>query len=78
MNFGTQQAVSNATTAAVYTIDKSFQTRVRVGVPMTYRGNAGMRFVVHGTTYKPRDRDASLRFKRQRWKTYEMMRVRVR
>jgi hypothetical protein len=77
MNFGKKQAVSNATTAAVYTIDKSFQARVRVGTPVTYRGAAGMRFIVHGTTYKPRDHDASIRFKRQRWKTYEMMRVRV-
>jgi hypothetical protein len=77
MNFGKKQAVSNATTAAVYSIDKSFQTRIRVGIPVTYRGNAGMRFVVHGTTYKPRDHDASIRFKRQRWKTYEMMRVRA-
>jgi hypothetical protein len=78
MNFGKKQAISNATTAAVYTIDKSFQARVRVGMPVTFRGAAATRFVVHGTTYKPRDHDASIRFKRQRWKTYEMMRIRVR
>jgi uncharacterized protein YegL len=78
VNFGTQTAVSNATTAVVYNIDKSFNARVRVGVPVTFRGGAGTRFVVHGTTYKPRERDASLRFKRARWKSYEMMRVRTR
>jgi Mg-chelatase subunit ChlD len=78
MNFGAHQAVSNATTAAVYTIDKSFQARVRVGVPFVYRGTPGMRFVAHGSVFKMHDHDASLRFKRQRWKTYEMMRIRVR
>jgi hypothetical protein len=78
MNFGAKQAVSNATTAAVYSIDKSFQARVRVGTPVTYRGTTAMRFVVHGSTFKLHDHDASLRFKRQRWKTYEMMRIRVR
>ena len=78
MNFGKQQAVSNATTAAVYTIDKSFQARVRVGFPVTFYGTPGMRFTAHATTFKLRDHDASIRFKRQRWKTYEMMRIRGR
>jgi von Willebrand factor type A domain len=76
INFGAQTAVSNATTAVVYKVDKSFQERVRVGIPVTYRGGPAMRFVALGTPYKPRDRDASLRFKRARWKSYEMMRER--
>jgi hypothetical protein len=76
MNFGAQQAVSNATTAVVYNIDKSFRVRVRPTVAVTFQGAAGIRHVAHGTTYKPRDRDASIRFKRARWKSYEMMRVR--
>jgi hypothetical protein len=38
--------------------------------------SSGTRYVAHGTTYKPRDREASLRFKRARFKSYEMMRVR--
>ncbi len=78
MHFGEQQVVSNATTAVVYNIDKSFQARVRIAVPVSFQGTSGQRYVAHGTTYKPRDADASLRFKRQRWKTYEMMRVRKR
>jgi von Willebrand factor type A domain len=76
MNFGAQQAVSNATTAVVYNIDQSFRVRVRPTVAVTFQGAAGTRYVAHGTTYKPRDRDASIRFKRARWKSYEMMRVR--
>jgi von Willebrand factor type A domain len=78
MNFGKQTAVSNATTAVVYNIDKSFQTRVRVGLQVNFRGGIGTRYAAHGTTYKPRDHDASIRFKRARFKSYEMMRVRVR
>ena len=31
------------------------------------RGPAGTRYVAHGTAYKPRDGDASLRFKRVRY-----------
>jgi hypothetical protein len=76
MRFGTQQAVSNATTAIVYKVDQSFRARVRPTVAVTFQGGAGTRYVTHGTTYKPRDRDASLRFKRARFKSYEMMRVR--
>ena len=78
VNFGAQTAVSNATTAVVYNIDKSFQARLRVDIPVTYRGGPALRFVAHGTPYKPRDREASLRFKRARWSSYEMMRVRPR
>jgi hypothetical protein len=76
VNFGAQQAVSNATTAVVYNVDKSFQVRVRPRVAVTFQGAPATRYVAHGTTYKPRDRDASIRFKRARWKSYEMMRVR--
>jgi uncharacterized protein YegL len=76
VNFGAQQAVSNATTAVVYNIDQSFRVRVRPTVAVTFQGAPGTRYVAHGTTYKPRDRDASIRFKRARWKSYEMMRVR--
>jgi len=76
VNFGAQQAVSNATTAVVYNVDQSFRARVRPTVAVTFQGAAGTRYVAHGTTYKPRDRDASIRFKRARWKSYEMMRVR--
>jgi hypothetical protein len=77
MNFGAQQAVSNA-------VDGSCLQRrpvlpcARAARPWqsTFQGAAGTRYVAHGTTYKPRDRDASIRFKRARWKSYEMMRVR--
>jgi hypothetical protein len=39
-------------------------------------GAPGTRYVAHGTPYKPRDRDASLRFKRARYSSYRMMRSR--
>ena len=45
-------------------------------VAVTFQGAPGTRYVAHGTTYKPRDHDASIRFKRARWKSYEMMRLR--
>jgi uncharacterized protein YegL len=76
VNFGANQAVSNATTAVVYKIDQSFRVRVRPSVAVTFQGAPATRYVAHGTPYKPRDRDASIRFKRARWKSYEMMRVR--
>jgi uncharacterized protein YegL len=76
IHFGEQQAVSNATTAVEYKIDSAFKTRVRIGVPMPFRGGTGTWFVARGTPYKQRDHDGSIRFKRVRWKTYEMMRVR--
>jgi uncharacterized protein YegL len=76
MNFGAKQAVSNTQTAIVYKVDQSFRVRVRPTVAVTFQGVAGTRYVAHGTTYKPRGKDASLRFKRARWKSYEMMRVR--
>jgi hypothetical protein len=76
MNFGKQAAVSNATTAVAYKIDQSFRPRARVGVQIAFQGGGGMRYAARGTTYKPRDHDASLRFKRARWRSYEMMRVR--
>jgi hypothetical protein len=78
INFGEKTAVSNATTAVVYKIDQSFRARVRVGLQVSFMGGSGTRFAAHGTPYKPRDRDASLRFKRARFQSYEMMRVRVR
>jgi Ca-activated chloride channel family protein len=76
MSFGANQAVSNATTAVVYNVDKSFRVRIRPTVAVTFQGQAGTRHVAHGTTYKPRSGDASLRFKRARFRSYEMMRVR--
>jgi hypothetical protein len=60
----------------VYNVDKSFRVRVRPTVTVTFMGQSGIRHVAHGTPYKPRSGDASLRFKRARWKSYEMMRVR--
>jgi len=75
-SFAHQQAVSNATTAVAYNVDKSFRTRVRVTVQTNFRGSAGTRYVARGTPYKPRDRDASLRFKRARYSSYKMMRAR--
>ena len=75
-NFAKKQVVSNATTAAAYNIDKTFKPRARVSLQMTYMGGSGTRYVAHGTTYKPRDRDASLRFKRARYSSYRMMRAR--
>ena len=76
MNFGKRQAVSNAVTAANYNIDKTFRTRVRITVQANFNGASGTRYVARGTTYKPRDRDASLRFKRARYSSYRMMRTR--
>jgi von Willebrand factor type A domain len=76
VNFGKQQAVSNATTAVAYKIDSTFRSRVRIGVPVTFRGGVGTRYVAHSTPYKQHDRDGSIKFKRVRFKTYEMMRVR--
>src|SRR5262249_32776029 len=78
INFGNGQAVRNTATAVAYKIDQTFRPRVRVGVQIAFQGGGGMRYAAHSsTTYKPRDHDASLRFKRQRWKSYEMMRVRA-
>jgi uncharacterized protein YegL len=76
VDFGAKQAVSNASTAVAYKIDQTFRVRVRPMVAVTFQGAPATRYVAHGTTYKPRDRDASIRFKRARWKSYEMMRVR--
>ncbi|HET6280172.1 MAG TPA: VWA domain-containing protein [Polyangia bacterium] len=76
MNFGTNTAISTATTAAVYKIDQSFRPRARVGLNVMFNGANAMRYSAYGTTYKPRDRDGSLRFKRARFRSYEMMRAR--
>ena len=76
VNFGAQTAVSTATTAVVYNIDKAFSPRTRVTVQVNYYGGGGVRYVERGAPYKPRDRDGSLRFKRARFKSYEMMRSR--
>ena len=76
MNFGKQQAVSNATTAVAYNIDKTFHVRVRLSVQTNYNGQPGTRFVARGTPYKARDRDSSLKFKRARYSSYKMMRSR--
>lgn len=76
MSFGRDQALSNASTVVAYKIDQAFRPRARVGLQITFRGGGGTRYVARGTTYKPRDRDGSLRFKRARWKSYQMMRVR--
>jgi hypothetical protein len=76
LNFGKQQAVSNATTAVAYNVDKTFRPRTRVSLQVTFQGAPGTRYAAHGTPYKPHDHDASIRFKRARWKSYQMMRTR--
>ena len=76
MNFGKQQAVSNATTAVAYNIDKTFQHARAHHRAGQLQRRVGTRYVARGTTYKPRDRDASLRFKRARYSSYRMMRTR--
>ena len=76
VNFGATTAVNTATTAVVYNIDKAFQPRTRVALQVNYYGGGGTRYVARGTTYKPRDRDGSIRFKRARFKSYQMMRAR--
>ena len=76
MKFGKRAVVSNATAAVAYKIDKAFKPRARVSLQVMHMGVAGTRFVAHGTAYKPRDRDASLRFKRARYSSYRMMRTR--
>jgi hypothetical protein len=76
VNFGANTAVNTATTAVVYNIDKAFQPRTRVALQVNYYGGGGTRYVARGTTYKPRDRDGSIRFKRARFKSYQMMRAR--
>ena len=72
----TLRIASNATTAIAYNIDKAFQPRTRVTVQVNFHGSSGTRYVARGTPYKPRDRDASLRFKRARYSSYKMMRAR--
>jgi hypothetical protein len=76
MKFGKQAVVSNATAAVAYKIDGAFKPRARVSLQVMYMGTAGTRYVAHGTAYKPRDKDASLRFKRARYSSYRMMRAR--
>jgi hypothetical protein len=76
IGFGAQTAVSTATTAVVYNIDKAFAPRTRITVQVNYFGGGGTRYVARGTTYKPRDRDGSIKFKRARFRSYEMMRSR--
>ena len=71
---GSGYADTNGLTAVAYKIDQAFRPRERVVVQVTFEGNAGTRYVAHGTPYKPRDRDASLRFKRARYSSYRMMR----
>ena len=77
LNFGANQAVSNATTAAVYKIDQSFRPRVRVGMPVTYGGGPVVLYPSRGVPYKPHDHDASIRYKRARYRSYHMMRTRA-
>ncbi len=76
LSFGKKQAASNASAAVSYKLDKTFQPRERVHVSITFQGGAGTRFVARGTTYKQRDRDASLQYKRARYTSYKMMRSR--
>ncbi len=76
LQFGQDQAVSNATTAVAYNVDKAFQPLAPVRVQVTFQGSPGTRYLAHGTRYKPRDHDASIRFKRARWRSYQMMRAR--
>ena len=76
VHFGQDQAVSNATTAVAYNVDKAFQPLAPVSLQVTFQGSPGTRYLAHGTRYKPRDHDASIRFKRARWKSYQMMRAR--
>jgi uncharacterized protein YegL len=76
IHFGQDQAVSNATTAVAYNVDKAFRPLTRVSVQATFEGAPGTRYLARGTPYKPRDHDASIRFKRARWKSYQMMRAR--
>jgi hypothetical protein len=76
LNFGAQQAASNVSTAVAYNVDKAFRPRERVYVSVNYMGVSGTRYVAHGTPYKPHDHDASIRFKRARWRSYQMMRSR--
>jgi hypothetical protein len=76
LEFGKKTAVSTATTAVEYKIDQTFRPRTRVGIQVTFWGGGGTRYAARGTTYKPRDRDGSLRFKRARWQSYQMVRVR--
>jgi len=77
VNFGANQAVSNATTAVVYNIDQSFRPRVRMGMPVTYLGGSMVLYPSRGTPYKPHDHDASIRYKRARYRSYHMMRTKA-
>ncbi len=76
LSFGKQQAVSNGTTAVAYKVDKTFSPRARTALQVSFEGLSGLRYVERGTPYHPRDQDASIRFKRARWKSYQMMRTR--
>lgn len=77
MNFGKQTAVNTAVTAVEYKIDQAFRPRTRVGIQVTYFGNGGTRYVARGTPFKVRDHQGSIRFKRARWRSYEMTRGRA-
>ena len=76
MNFGANTAVSNATTAVVYKVDQSFRPRVRPTLAIMFHGGNATLHTAYGTKYRPRDRDGSLRFKRARYRSYEMVRAR--
>ena len=69
LSFGAQAVAKNVVAAA-------FAPGVRTGVDVTFEGGAGTRFAAHNTPYKARDDKAGPKFKRARYRSYQMMRRR--
>ncbi len=69
LSFGASAVAKNVVAAA-------FAPGVRVGVDVTFEGGVGTRFAAHNTPYKERDGQAGPKFKRARYRSYQMMRRR--
>jgi hypothetical protein len=69
LSFGASTVAKNVMAAA-------FTPGVRAGVDVTFEGGVGTRFAAHNTPYKARDGEAGPKFKRARYRSYQMMRRR--
>jgi hypothetical protein len=69
LSFGASAVAKNVVAAA-------FAPGVRVGMDVTFEGGVGTRFAAHNTPYKERDGQAGPKFKRARYRSYQMMRRR--
>jgi hypothetical protein len=71
LSFGAQTVAKNVVAAA-------FSPGVRTGVDVTFEGVSGTRFAAHNTPVKERDDKAGPKFKRARYRSYQMTRRRGR